>query len=636
MRSIRKAAVVWTFVGLAITSRSAEPVAPGVRASALTVSSAGKTGFTLLRPDQTGITFSNSLAEAASIENRVLNNGSGVAAGDFDNDGLVDLFFCSLNQGNGLFKNLGGWKFENVTQSAGLRFPALYYHAAVFADVNGDGWLDLLIGSVGRGVFCFLNDQHGHFNDATAEAGTATPFANQTLALADIDGNGTLDLYACNNRNDDIRDWPRVPVMFVNKQPTVPPQMRDRLTFQNGTLQEFGEPDLLYLNDGHGHFAYASWTNGAFFDEAGVVLTNTPRDWGLAAAFRDLNNDGAPDLYVCNDYWTPDRVWMNGGRGRFKEAGPEAVRKIPTSSMGVDFADINRDGHVDIFAVDMLSRSSELRRRQAVAKTAVAPTAGSAAARVQAPRNTLLLNRGDGTFAEIACFAGLEASDWSWSPLFLDVDLDGYDDLLITAGHVRDIQDLDANDTIRAQQDSWRRTPMAATNLQQAFALAKREHAKLYPPLNMPIIGFRNRGDLRFQEVTEDWGLNVPAVNHGATLADLDNDGDLDLVVNRLGSPAAIFRNDTAAPRIAVRLRGNGPNTQAIGAKIELLGGAVSNQVQEVTSGGHYMSGSDTMRVFAPGTTNDGLRLRVKWRNGTITDIPEAKRNHSVAGSTTS
>ena len=642
-----------TLAGLAITAWPAES---GVRAVALDVHAAGKVGFTLLRPEQTRVTFTNSLDEWASTTNRVLNNGSGVAAGDFDNDGRVDLFYCSLNQRNRLFRNLGNWQFKDVTEEAGLRLAPLFYRAAVFADLNGDGWLDLLVGSASQGVFCFLNDRRGHFTDATTEANTASPFANETLALADIDGNGTLDLYVCNNRNDDIRDWARVPVTFVNRKPTVPPHLRNRITFENGVLQEFGEPSILYLNDGRAHFRSVSFTNGAFYDMRGEVLTNTPLDWGLAAAFRDLNNDGAPDLYVCNDYWTPDRLWINGGRGRFKEIDSLALRKIPSSSMGADFADLNRDGHVDIFAVDMLSRSSEMRRRQTVAKRPIPPRVGDLHSRVQTPQNTLLLNRGDGTFAEIACLAGLEASDWSWSPVFLDVDLDGYDDLLITAGHLRDIQDFDANNRILVQQESWRSSPMAATNLQRAFTEARREHAKLYPPLNMPIVAFRNRGDLRFDEVTASWGLNELGVNHGIALADLDNDGDLDVVVNRLGSPAAVYRNDATAPRVAVRLRGKGPNTQAIGAKIELLGASVSNLVHEVTCGGSYMSGSDTLRVFAPGTrssrreeapissepttqnakdqslltsapTNQNLRLRVTWRDGSVTDIANVKPN---------
>ncbi len=615
--------LVWMFAGLVVWS--AEPAPSGIIISPLKIPATGRTGFTLLRPEETRVTFANSLDEWASATNRVLNNGSGVAAGDYDNDGRTDLFFSSLNQRNRLFRNLGNWQFKDVTEEAGLRFPPLFYRAAVFADLNGDGWLDLLVGSGSQGVLCFLNDQQGHFTDATTPANTASPFANETLALADIDGNGTLDLYVCNNRNDDIRDWPRVPVTFINKKATVPPHLRHRITLEGGTLQEFGEPDILYLNDGRAHFRSVSFTNGAFYSPQGEVLAQTPLDWGLAAAFRDLNNDGAPDLYVCNDYWTPDRLWINGGRGRFKEIDSLAMRKIPSSSMGADFTDINRDGHVDIFAVDMLSRNSEMRRRQTVAKSPVSPRVGDLESRVQTPQNTLLLNRGDGTFAEIACLAGVEASDWSWSPMFLDVDLDGYDDLLITSGHIRDIQDFDANDRIRALQESWRSSPMAATNLQRAFVEARREHAKLYPPLNMPVVAFRNRGDLHFDEVTTDWGLNNPAVNHGIALADLDNDGDLDVVVNRLGAPAALLRNDGVAPRIAVRLRGKPPNTQAIGAKAELLGASVSNQVHEITCGGNYMSGSDTLRVFAPGSTSGNLRLRVTWRNGSITELAEVK-----------
>ncbi|HXJ74715.1 MAG TPA: VCBS repeat-containing protein, partial [Candidatus Dormibacteraeota bacterium] len=320
-------------------------------------------GFTAMNPAETGVTFTNELDSWISASNRVLNNGSGVAAGDFDGDGRVDLFFCSLNQQNRLFRNRGNWQFEDVTAQAGLHFPPLFYRAAVFADIDGDGWLDLLVGTVGQGVLCFLNDQHGHFKDVTASANITNAFGTETLALADVDGNGTLDLYVANNRTDDTRDWPRIPVMYVNKKPTVSPQLRNRLTFENGVVQEFGEPDTLYLNDGRGHFSAVPWTNGVFLDEKGAPLTNAPLDWGLAAGFRDLNGDGAPDLYVCNDYWTPDRMWLNDGRGHFRAVGALAWRKMPASSMGVDFADIDRDGWVDIFAVDMLSRSSELRRR---------------------------------------------------------------------------------------------------------------------------------------------------------------------------------------------------------------------------------------------------------------------------------
>src|SRR5262245_28417616 len=190
-----------------------------VREAALPVPAAGKTGFTLLVPAQTGIAFTNELSDWASAENRVLNNGSGVAAGDFDNDGRTDLFFCSLNNQNRLFRNLGNWRFEDVTAQAGLKFPTGYYRAALFADLNGDGWLDLLAGTVGNGVLCSRSDGPGRFTAPTAQAGTTSRYATESVALADIDGNGTLDLYVTNNRTDDVRDWLRIPVMLVNKKP---------------------------------------------------------------------------------------------------------------------------------------------------------------------------------------------------------------------------------------------------------------------------------------------------------------------------------------------------------------------------------------------------------------------------------
>jgi enediyne biosynthesis protein E4 len=602
---------------------------PGVRVTALPTPPPGQPGFTLLAPAETGITFTNSLSDWAAAENRVLNNGAGLAVGDFDNDGWVDLFFCSLNNGprnNRLFRNLGGWRFEDVTEQVGLSFKPGYYRGAVFADLNGDGWLDLLVGTLGDGVLCLLNDGRGKFIESTAASGLAGTFPPTTFTLADIDGNGTLDLYVANYRKDDIRDWLRVPVMLVNKRPTVPPQLRERLLFENGVLLEYGEPDLLFLNDGRGHFTLQGWTDGRFLSEVGQPLTEPPRDWGLTAAFRDLNDDGAPDLFVCNDYWTPDRIWLNSGAGRFRAIDPLAVRKSSASAMGVGFADVNRDGYLDIFVVDMLSRSAELRKRQMLARRGTAPKIGEIDNRPQTPQNTLLLNRGDGTYAEIAQLAGLTASEWSWFPLFLDVDLDGYDDLIIPSGHFHDIQDMDANDRIRTLQDQWRRAARG-TNLQPAFVAAKREHTKLYPPLDTPVVAFRNRGDLRFEERTREWGLDHPAVNNAIVAADFDNDGDLDVAVNRLQGPPGIFRNDTPAPRIAVRLRGKAPNTQAVGAWVELLGGAAPHQRQEVVAGGVYQGGSDPLLVFAPGTNQQGLRFRVTWRDGSVSEITEVQPN---------
>jgi hypothetical protein len=606
---VKRAAGIFLGVALAISAELA------AREVDLKVPAQGKTGFTLLPPEQTGIGFTNSLDEAATAANRVLYNGSGVAVGDFDRDGLPDIYFCSLNGRNTLYKNLGSWRFTDVTEQVGLKRDKRYYRGAVFADVNGDGWTDLLICIVGAGVECFLNDGHGKFTDATAAARTASPFASTTLALADVDGNGTLDLYVANNRTEDIRDRGQVDLQLVNGQMTVPPSLKDRLVVTNGQVLEYGEPDQLYLNDGKGHFAPVLWTGGRFRTEAGGPLAQAPLDWGLSASFHDINGDGFPDLYVCNDFWTPDRLWINDGKGRFRAIAPLALRNTCASSMGVAFADIDRDGQVDFFVVDMLSRDFRLRKRQKLAQPPMPSPIGSVDDRPQIMRNTLNLNRGDGTFAEIANYSRIAASEWSWSPVFLDVDLDGYEDLLITSGHAKDVQDLDAAAQIRARQHSWKGFTNEAER-QKAFTRELMEHMRLYPRLDTPLVAFRNRGDLRFEDVTAAWGTSQPGIHHAIALADFDGDGDLDLVVNNLGSTAGVYRNDTTAPRVAVRLQGAPPNTDAIGAKVSLLGGAVPTQAQEVTSGGHYMSGSQPLLVFAAGKSIANMKLEVTWRNG--------------------
>ena len=215
----------------------------GFKWAELSVPAGGKTGFTLLSAEQTGIHFTNELDELKGEANRVLFNGSGLAAGDFDNDGLPDLYFCSLQGRNALYKNLGNGAFKNVTAESGIVCPGQNYRGAVFADLNGDGWLDLFIATTGSGVLCFTNDGRGKFADATAFAGTASKYGSVTLALADVDGNGTLDLYVCNYRKDDIRDRGQVDLQMVRGQLTIPPHLKDRLVVVNGQVLEYGEPD---------------------------------------------------------------------------------------------------------------------------------------------------------------------------------------------------------------------------------------------------------------------------------------------------------------------------------------------------------------------------------------------------------
>jgi len=598
----------------------------GWRWAELPVAPTGRTGFTLLAPGQTGIAFTNLLDEVAAAANRVLLNGYGVAAGDFNNDGRVDLFFCGLNHSNAFYENLGNWKFRDATREAGLLITNRLCRGAVFADLNGDNWLDLLVSTTGSGVYCFMNNGNGTFTDRTQAAGTSSKHGSTTLTLADIDGNGTLDLYIANNRAEDIRDKGRVDLHLVKGKVVVPPALKDRMVIINGEVLEYGEPDQLLLNDGKGRFTPASWTDGRFLDEDGKRLVQQPLDWALTAAFRDLNADGAPDLYVCNDFWTPDRIWINDGSGNFRAIERLAMRNTCGSAMGVDFADIDRDGHLDFFVADMLSRDSRMRRRQLPAQKFPPRAFGVIDDRPQILRNTLFHSRGDGTYSEMANFGGVAASEWSWQPVFLDVDLDGYEDLLIATGHAHDVQDMDAEREIRSRQHSWKGYTNAVER-QKAFTQELMLHMRLYPRLETPILAFRNSGQLTFTNVTEAWGTDQRGVHHGTALADLDDDGDLDFVVNNLDAAAGSYRNETTAPRVAVRLKGVAPNTRGIGAKITLWNGAVPTQSQEVAAGGRYLSGSDAMAVFAAGSAGNEMTLQVRWRSGKRSVIQGVRAN---------
>ena len=310
----------------------------GFRSAKLPVPATGKTGFQKLDPAKLGISFTNDVSTTRAILNRNLLNGSGVALGDVDGDGWCDIYLCRLDGDNVLYRNLGDWKFEDVTESAGVACKGQDSTGAVFADIDGDGDLDLLVSSLGGGVRLFQNDGKGHFQEITQTAGLSSKAASMSMALADIDGDGDLDLYVANYRVDTISDMPtltftvqnvqgRPQVALVDRQPATLPKWTNRFEVSpSGNVLELGDPDFLYLNDGKGKFTPVSFTDGTFLDENGVALREPPRDWGLAVQMHDFNGDGAPDIYVCNDYFSPDRIWINDGKGKFRAINQMAIR----------------------------------------------------------------------------------------------------------------------------------------------------------------------------------------------------------------------------------------------------------------------------------------------------------------------
>jgi hypothetical protein len=582
-----------------------------------------KPGFTRLG-FETGVQFTNVLGVGRYTTNQIYLNGSGVAAGDVDGDGFCDFFLPGLDGPNALFRNLGDWHFQNIAVAAGVALPELDCTGAALADLDGDGDLDLVLNTVGQGTHIFFNDGKGRFSRVALLNPSR---AGMSIALADIDSDGDLDLYVANYRTTTIRDDPFAQIRgdYVKGKP-VPIAYNDRsltnadlvgrFTFgANGKIIEHGEVDVLFRNDGGGKFTPLSFTDGTFTDEHGKPLQTLPFDWGLSCMFHDINGDGAPDLYVCNDFESPDRIWINNGKGQFRAISTAQIRHTSMFSMGVDFADINRDGFVDFFVADMLSRHHTDRQVRIGQVPPYVHNPGEIDLRPQYSQNTFYLNRGDNTFAEISWFSHLEASEWSWTPAFIDVDLDGYEDLLITTGHQLEMMNSDVIKQAEVLKTQKKMTRLELLNMKNLFSR-----------MDTPHLAFRNNRDLTFTEMQNEWGFSDSAVSHGLAFADLDNDGDLDVIINNLNSLATIYRNDCSAPRVAIRLKGLSPNTRGIGAKIKVVGGPVE-QSQEMICGGRYLSSDDPMRVFAAGTNGNPMRLQVTWRNGKQTIVENVLPN---------
>lgn len=508
--------------------------------TAMSGCSAGNdTLFKQLSPSASGIHFTNQLQYSDSLsvlEFEYMFNGSGVALIDINNDSLQDIFFGGNMVSSKLYLNKGDLKFEDITAKAGVETSGWIYGIAI-VDINNDGFKDIYVSKAGnrktlpagmKNIF-FINNGDGTFSDKAAEMGLDDNGYDVHAAFLDYDKDGDLDMYLLRNA-------------FVNY---------NRNTAQNKKV-DGGAPstDKLFRNNGNLTFTDVS-------KDAGIVIEG----FGLGVTVCDLNNDHWPDIYVSNDFLTNDLVWVNNKNGTFTNMAGQYLKHQSYNGMGNDVADYNNDGYEDILVVDMLPPDNKRWKLTMRGNTYEEfQNALNYGYEPQYVRNTLQLNNGDGSFSEIGQLAGVHATEWSWAPLFADFDNDGFKDLFVSNGYRQDITNLDF---IRYGKNAlFVGTP-------EANRKERLEQLRKFPGIKVHSYLYANNRDLTFKDVSESWGMTDPSYSNGAAYGDLDNDGDLDLVINKLDQVSAVYEN-TSAKTNWLRIAFSGPaqNIQGIGTRV--------------------------------------------------------------------
>ena len=544
--------------------------------------------FELLDSRQTGITFTNTLPADTSFN--ILNylyyyNGGGVAVGDVNNDGLPDLYFTSNLGANRLYLNKGGYRFEDITERAGVADSVGWKSGVTMADVNGDGYVDIYVSGVsylgvhGRNVL-YINNRDGTFSDKTREYGLDFEGYSTQALFFDYDGDGDLDMYLLNHS-------------VHTEHGSGSAASRNERNPRAG--------DRLYRNDG-GHFVDVSAAAGIY---GGVF------GYGLGVTASDLDGDGCLDLYVSNDFQEDDFLYHNNCDGTFTEIGGAAMPHTSRSSMGVDAADFDNDGRPDLISADMLpSRQDVLESSATVESYGLYTRKLAAGYHPQFARNALQWNRGGDRFSDVGLLAGVAATDWSWAPLFADFDNDGHKDLFITSGIYRRPTDLDYL--------AYVSQPVVQGSLARGVTRQNITLERRMPNVAAPNHLFRNTGDLAFTDMSSAWGLAEPGFSNGAAYVDLNNSGALDLVVNRVNGPAAIYRNhlreSNHAHFLRVVLRGADANTEGIGAKVLVFAGGTTQLLEQMPTRG-YESSVDHRLHFGLGAAQRADSVTVVWPN---------------------
>ena len=564
-----------------------------------------KTLFTLMPSSETGIKFRNDLSFDKSwnvFKYRNFYNGGGVAVGDINGDGLPDVYMSSNTNHNKLYLNKGNFKFEDITEKAGVAGIHQWSTGVTMADVNGDGLLDIYVCNSGdvkgdeKKNELFINNGNNTFTDRAKEYGLEGGGYSTQAVFFDYDGDGDLDMFLLTNSYKAIGSF--------NLQKN---------------LRNVRVPggDKLFRNDG-GHFTDVSEQAGIFGSE---------QAFGLGVMVGDVNKDGLPDIYVCNDFFERDYLYMNQGNGTFKEDFDAQIRHCSAASMGADLADINNDGYPDIFNTEMLPDGNHRLKQKTTFdnwnRLQYNIQNGYSA---QFTHNCLQLNNGDNTFSEIAFLSGVGATDWSWGGLITDLDNDGNKDLFITNGIRRDLTDQDYINFI--SDDETKRSVISG------HGVDFKKLIDAMPSEPLPNYAYKNMGNLIFKNMAKEWGLAQPGFSNGAAYVDLDNDGDLDLIVNNVDAEASIYRNEANNQLkdnhyLKFELHGENKNTYALGTQITIFNQGKQYYQEQMPMRG-FESSMDYRPNFGLGKAQQVDSIIADFPNGARTTLKGVKTNQTI------